>query len=564
MIIDKNVVIKIGSINKEYYIQKGYECKKGDQILIPIEDLYKGSRTKINVQCENSECGIIKSMSYEVYLRNLNSTELHKYYCNKCNHIKSQKIADIKQQKSILNRKDKYYWTYEANIKKELLLYIDKYNSNLNNMKDLDYSLYHAILKYKNGIMNYLKELDLDPEEYFLKRIPQRNYTKENIIDKINLFIQNNNRFPFQQEMTGLLKIQPSQFNKFFKSYNNCKKEIGYYNSDDLIDNSGDVNRSSYELFTANYLIAQGLRNKYSREEYPFKEFNNSLNYRSDFTLYPTYTDKVIHIEVWGDDNNYNTGGIFKNYLNIRKEKEKLYKKYSDKLILISIEPSVFTLSYINIEKKLYNIFKNYINLEFKNIDYELLLSNKSLTEIEIFNLLMKYTTDKTRLPIKKEIYCHKGGYNLCNHIDKRFGGLTYFADKYDIKISHRNNYWNDKRVFDCFDYMIDKYNKFYNRNEYNITKDIELTGLYSFINKHGGNVNYKLKYIEYKINEYSYICDYLYKYLFDVSNNTLNGGKINDIQQQKARQLLLQYNNQQIQQQNTNNQTKLTKEVLS
>jgi len=87
---------------------------------------------------------------------------------------------------------------------------------------------------------------------------------------------------------------------------------------------------------------------------------------------------------------------------------------------------------------------------------------------------------------------------------------------------------------------------------------------LYSFINKHGGNVNYKLKYIEYKINEYSYICDYLYKYLFDVSNNTLNGGKINDIQQQKARQLLLQYNNQHIPQYTTNNQTKLTKEVPS
>lgn len=558
MIIEKEVEVKIGNINMSHYRDKGYDCKMRDIIKIPIEDIYEGSHIIIHAQCENEECLIIKPMSYEVYMRNINSTEIHKYYCNKCNHIKVKMIADIKQQKGTLTRSDQYYWTYSENIEKELLIYIDKYNKNLNNMKDLDYPLFNAIHQYKNGIMNYLKELNLNPEEYFSIRIPQHNYTKEDIINKIKLFIEEYNRFPFQQEMTSLLKINTLHFNKYFKNYNECKKEIGYYNVDDLVDNRGDINRSFYELYTANYLIAQGLGDKYSREEFPFKEFDNSLNYRSDFTFYPQNIDKVIHVEVWGDNDKNNSRGIYKNYLNTRKEKERLYKKYSDKIILISIEPSIFTFSYKNIEKKLYNIFKDYITLEFKTIDYELLLSNKSLTEIDIFNLLMKYTPDKNRLPIRNEICCHKGGYNLCSHIDKRFGGLTYFADKYNLDISHKNNFWNNDKVFECFDYMINTYGKFYSSAQYRKEKDIKLKGFYSFIG--GKETDYKLKYFEYLIDNNKLLNDYLFQYLVDISNKQLRYVyNITDIQQQKAKQLLLKYKNKYIF--NLNNT--ITKEVI-
>jgi hypothetical protein len=316
-------------------------------------------------------------MQYRVYLININSTDIHEYYCNKCKHIKKNIINSIKQTKGELARTDRGFWIFKENRVKELYLYMEKYNNDLNNMMKFDYSLYGAIYEYDGGIVNLLKDINLNPEEYFSKRMPSWDtYTKDDIANKISVFTKENNRFPSQQEMGGKLRISTNLFRSYFKNFEECKKYIGYYNENDLIDNRGDINRSHYELFVANYLIAQGLGDYYKREELPFKKYDTNLNYRSDFTFY--LEEKEIHIEIWASSYDNKSVGIYKNYLNTRKFKENLYKKYNNDIILIGIDPKTFACSYKQIEKNLYDIFKQCLNLKFEKINYELLLSNKN------------------------------------------------------------------------------------------------------------------------------------------------------------------------------------------
>jgi len=543
MVLDTEVEITIGAINKKYYTQKGYNIKMGDKITVPIEDLYIGSRTKVNVQCQNPDCGIIKPMPYENYIRNINSTDIHVYYCNKCNYLKKIELTSRKQSQGLLTRKDAYYWQFEENRKYEFLNYI-KENTTLDNMARKDYSLFNAILEYETNNLEFAKKLKLDIEDLFKFKKPQNYYTKEMVVKYIKQFIKENDRFPSQQEMGSIYGINSKVFNKYFKDYCECKKEIGYYNKNDLIDNRGDVNRSHYELFTANFLIAHGLGEKYLREEYPFKTFDNLLNYRSDFAFYPV-NKKQIHIEVWGDsDTKQETEGYFKDYLTTRKKKEELYSLYSNEIILISIEPSTFSGGLKSIERKLYDIFKNYLELEYKIIDIELLLPYNSMTEDEMFKKLMECSKDKNSLPFRRDVAKIKGGNTLLKYIDKRYGGMRYFAEKYNLNISHRTNYWNSEKVFECFDYMINKYDKILTKNEFDNSKDNKFKGFYTYTGSNGGFIYHLTKYIENLVNSNIIIKDYLHKYLLNVSKNTIHHyHSVKPEHQLLAKQILDKYN---------------------
>ena len=413
--------------------------------------------------------------------------------------------------------------------------YIEEYKI-LDNMEKINSRLYNAICRYENGNLAFANKLNLNIEELFQKKKPNNYYDRNYIIDHIKQFIKENSRFPSQQEMG----VYSYSFYKYFKDFNDCKKEIGYYSEDDLIDNRGDVNRSYYELFTANFLIAQGFGDKYSREEHPFKDSNSG--YRSDFTLYPE-NNKIIHIEVWADNEKRGeTTDHFKNYLSTRKEKERLYNLYSNEITLISIEPSIFSSNLKSIQQRLYNIFKDYITLKYKTIDYNLLLPYNSLSEEQIFLKLMEYSPDNNRLPYTEEIKKIKGGYRLLIDINKRFGGLTYFSKKYNKKMSCKRDYWNDNRVFEIYDYMINTYGKFYSKEDNKKKKDINLNGFFSYINI--GFMNSKLKYYEYLLDNNIILNEFLFDYLSNVANNNLKHvTSITKEQQELANQILIKYN---------------------
>ena len=53
LILSQTVKVRIGSINYQYYKEKGYEFKKcGDIIEVNVLDLYPGSPTKVKIICD--------------------------------------------------------------------------------------------------------------------------------------------------------------------------------------------------------------------------------------------------------------------------------------------------------------------------------------------------------------------------------------------------------------------------------------------------------------------------------------------------------------------------------
>ena len=84
MILNREITIKISESNFHYFENLGYEITIGDELLIPIELLSKGSHQKIQCQCDG--CGIVKQVIFKNYIKYDN--EFGMYYCRKCSEYK--------------------------------------------------------------------------------------------------------------------------------------------------------------------------------------------------------------------------------------------------------------------------------------------------------------------------------------------------------------------------------------------------------------------------------------------------------------------------------------------
>lgn len=81
MIKENEVYVKIGSWNHKHYKDLGYEnVKKGNLVMVKVEDLTLSSHTKITAICEI--CGNEKVLLYKTY--NENKKRTGQYNCNKC------------------------------------------------------------------------------------------------------------------------------------------------------------------------------------------------------------------------------------------------------------------------------------------------------------------------------------------------------------------------------------------------------------------------------------------------------------------------------------------------
>lgn len=84
MIITREITIKITESNFQYYENLGYDMSIGENILLPIELLSKGSHYKIKCQCDS--CGIEKDVIYKNYIKYDNNWG--EYKCRKCSEKK--------------------------------------------------------------------------------------------------------------------------------------------------------------------------------------------------------------------------------------------------------------------------------------------------------------------------------------------------------------------------------------------------------------------------------------------------------------------------------------------
>jgi hypothetical protein len=87
MIITRDIKIKINESNFSYYENMGYDITMGEELVIPIELLSRGSHFKITCECDS--CGIKKDVIFKNYIKYDNNWG--EYFCRKCSEHKRKK-----------------------------------------------------------------------------------------------------------------------------------------------------------------------------------------------------------------------------------------------------------------------------------------------------------------------------------------------------------------------------------------------------------------------------------------------------------------------------------------
>jgi len=85
MIITREISIKINEANFSYYENMGYDdITIGEELLIPVELLSKGSHYRIKCKCDS--CGVEKDVIFKNYVKYDN--KWGEYSCRKCSEKK--------------------------------------------------------------------------------------------------------------------------------------------------------------------------------------------------------------------------------------------------------------------------------------------------------------------------------------------------------------------------------------------------------------------------------------------------------------------------------------------
>jgi hypothetical protein len=88
MILTREIIVKINEANFSYYENLGYEdITIGEELMIPVELLSKGSHFKIKCQCDS--CGVEKDVIFKNYVKYDN--KWGEYFCRKCSEYKRKK-----------------------------------------------------------------------------------------------------------------------------------------------------------------------------------------------------------------------------------------------------------------------------------------------------------------------------------------------------------------------------------------------------------------------------------------------------------------------------------------
>ena len=92
MILTREIHIKITESNYPYYENLGYDVTIGEELIIPVELLSKGSQHRIECKCDI--CGTVKEVIFKNYIKYDN--EWGEYKCRKCSEDKRKKSLNKK------------------------------------------------------------------------------------------------------------------------------------------------------------------------------------------------------------------------------------------------------------------------------------------------------------------------------------------------------------------------------------------------------------------------------------------------------------------------------------
>jgi hypothetical protein len=431
MLLSKLVSVNITPRNRKIYLNKGYsDSVVGNSIQVKFDDLPQSSGQLLNVKCDY--CPKEYQIRYCDYVRTKHEF-LDKDACENCWHKKRQDIFQYKLENNLLNDKEKRgYWSNPDNVKKELRNYIETNGHTGKNGDNKEESakwdmIHWGIKKHRLDLNELVSELGFNLSDLQQKNPNGYVIPLEELKEKIDTFVKVNGFFPDQRLLSKELKIHSSDYQKH-GTLSELREKFGYNNKMYLVDKRGFINKSLGELIVANYLIVQNI--PYKREQYPFRQFDSKLNYRSDFTFY--LPSKEIHLEVWGGMNVFNGQRELFDYDEVMQEKIKLYDKY--RIELISVTPDIFYNSIGTIKKKLYSILSPYLNLPFIEVK-DRLVSTFTLHEMsdeELLNEIMQFSTNNKILP-SHGLLREKRHEFLYKEVLKRFDSLKDFANKHNL-----------------------------------------------------------------------------------------------------------------------------------
>lgn len=104
MLVDTEIYVKITSNMCKYYINKGYQFKCNDTILVKVVDLPQNSNQKVKVQCDI--CREIYELSLCDYNKNIQKNS--QYICKKCKNIAYKRTCLLKYGVDNVFKKKEY------------------------------------------------------------------------------------------------------------------------------------------------------------------------------------------------------------------------------------------------------------------------------------------------------------------------------------------------------------------------------------------------------------------------------------------------------------------------
>lgn len=492
MIKEKEVLISLQASSIQYYEDKGYmipryldkygnmRVPKNSSIKVKIEDISPKSKAIITAICTNKECKTKEiSLPYCTYTVCLDD-EIGLYYCKDCYTIKMFKLAELKQQRGELKRGQMYYWNFRENIVKETLLHIEQYGT-VDNMPSTNKSLYGAIKAHGEDMFKLYEELGYDVSKLNNLKIEP---TYEEILSHIRKFIDTYDSFPLSQDFcTPRLPITLTCFYKHWRSFDDLKRELNFYNTNDLRDKYGNTNKSLYEVYVANILFEWNSDLIFKRNELLDSKEGE---YRSDFYIDKdspfNLSGKSIHIEVFGYPKNAKDDrGAYYNYN--RKIKEKIYKKLSGTILFIGIERKDVNTNYKNIQENVYKILSPYLYLAKRELTWNDIKYENEKSERDLLDEMMTYCNND--LTILKLTATEKGS-SLYTYVCGKFGGIHYFIRKYNLNTEIKRDYWTEQILFESFIELI-------NNHGYNLKRD-DLIKFSKIDNKYKGIADYIYK----------------------------------------------------------------------
>jgi len=485
MIIEKEKTVKLRKNTREYFINKGYkEASYQNEIVIKTEDLTPGSHEKVRVRCDF--CEIEKEIPFRDYHHSVINHITGKYACQKHTREKELEATMIKHEQGILEKNDRFYY-YIREHRLELLKEFIEKNKSIDGM--WNDNIYNYFYNYNDDILQAVKDLGYDPDS-LRTNSPKNKWEKiEDVEEALQSFISLYGYFPTRKEMIYEVGISGSALKKYDGALG-LRKIIKYKGNNELIDNRGDYNRSTFEFITANFLIAQEIG--YKREQSPFPK--EEKKYRSDFTLFPK-NKKPIHVEVWGYPEKDDKSEHAKFYNEKRKEKEKIYKKYNVNLVSVNFE--IFQKSYKEIEEELYHIFNPVLNLKYDKIDFSLLVPPNKLSDEELLEKVMKYSDSNKMLPKSEDISKKENG--VYKELLKRYKNMRNVAEKFNLNLpGSSKNFWSKEIIEKKMIEMMKKHNKIISKKEIKDEQYTEFTGIWFQVGKYGGTMYHRMKAYQY------------------------------------------------------------------